>query len=351
MRSVMQDLRFAARSFARSPRFAVPAILALALGIGATSATFSVVRGVILRPLPYSNPERIVVVWESNARRNRNVIADANFVEWRERHRSFTHLAMAGPTRLSVMLGGQAEEIVGKVASADLFPVLGVQPALGRPYGPSEDEEGRDDVIIVSDEFWRTRLGGRPDVIGTTINVNDKSRTLIGVMPAGFTLLGDRTDFLIPYGWTIEGMRAARGRGYSFGIARLREDVSFEQASLDMKGIAAQLAKEAPQRNTGWSISLVPVHEQMVDQIRPALRVLAGAALFVLLVSCVNVANLLLARRTSRERERRRRSEGAANTGHIGGRRSRVVSRPPHGRRPARAQLPTIEQHQPRISC
>jgi putative ABC transport system permease protein len=202
-----------------------------------------------------------------------------------------------------VMLGDQPEEISGKVASADLFPVLGVQPALGRAYLPSEDEEGRDGVIIVSDEFWRTRLGGRPDVIGTTINASGRSRTLIGVMPAGFTLLGERTDFLVPYGWTIEGLRAARGRGYSFGIARLREGVSFEQASLDMKGIATQLSREAPQRNTGWSVSLVPVHEQMVDQIRPALQVLAGAALFVLLVSCVNVANLLLARSTSRQRE------------------------------------------------
>ena len=111
MHNVIQDLRFAARSFRRSPRFAVPAILALALGIGATSAIFSVVRGVMLRPLPYSDPERIVVVWESSARRNRNVIADANFVEWRERNRSFTHLAMAGPTRISVMLGGQPEEV------------------------------------------------------------------------------------------------------------------------------------------------------------------------------------------------------------------------------------------------
>jgi putative ABC transport system permease protein len=137
------------------------------------------------------------------------------------------------------------------------------------------------------------------------------------VMPAGFTLLGERTDFLVPYGWTIEGLRAARGRGYSFGIARLREGVPFEQASLDMKGIATQLSREAPQRNTGWSISLVPVHEQMVDQIRPALQVLAGAALFVLLVSCVNVANLLLARSTLREREMGVRTVLGAGRGRI----------------------------------
>ena len=317
MQNVMQDLRFAARSFRRSPRFAVPAILALALGIGATSAIFSVVRGVMLRPLPYSDPERIVVVWESNARQNRNVIANANFVEWRERNRSFTHLAMAGPARISVMLGNQPEEIIGRLASSDLFPILGVQPALGRAYGPAEDEEGRDNVIIVSDEFWRTRLGGRPDIIGTTIRANGRSRTLIGVMPPGFTLLGERTDFLIPYGWTIEGLRATRGRGSSFGIARLRGDISFEQASLDMKGLAAQLSSEAPQRNAGWSVTLVPVHEQMVDQIRPALQVLAGAALFVLLVSCVNVANLLLARSTLREREMGVRTVLGAGRGRL----------------------------------
>jgi putative ABC transport system permease protein len=300
-----RDLRVAARSFLRTPRFTIPALLALALGIGATSAIFSVVRGVMLRPLPYANPDRIVVVWENNLTRNRprNVIAPSNFVEWRERNRSFTQLGMATSFRLNFMLGGQPEEIVGTMASSDLFPVLGVTPALGRAYGPSEDLEHNDRIIIVSHEFWRIRLGGRTDVIGTTINTNGIPRTLVGVMPEGFTLFGEKTDFLVPYGWTLAGLREAPGRGSSFGLARLRDDVSFAQAESDMKALMAQREKEAPRLNTGWSITLVPAHEQMVDQIRPALQVLAGAVLFVWLVACVNVANLLLARGAVRERE------------------------------------------------
>jgi len=300
MSNLIRDLRFAARSFLRSPRFTVPAVLALALGIGATSAIFSVVRGVVLRPLPYSEPDRIVVVWESNARRNRNVIASGNWVEWRARNRSFSHLGMAGSWRLIFLLDGRPEEVVGMFASSDIFPALGVQPALGRAYGPSEDEEGHDRVIIVSHNFWRTRLGARADAIGTTITTNGIPRTLVGVMPPDFTLLGERADFLIPYGWTMEGLRSAPGRGFSYGLARLRDGISLEQASSDMKTIAAQLETEFPRRNARWSVTLVPVHEQMVDQIRPALRVLAGAVLLVLLVSCVNAANLAGARcRTS----------------------------------------------------
>jgi putative ABC transport system permease protein len=296
----------------------IPAVLALALGIGATSAIFSVVRGVMLTPLPYANPDRIVVVWESSVRRNRNVIASANFVEWRSRNRSFTDLGMAGPARLNFMLRGRPEEVIGMVASSDVFPVLGVQPALGRAYGPAEDEQGNDRVIIVSHDFWRTRLGGRPDIIGTTIHASGIPRTLVGVMPEGFTLIGEKTDFLIPYGWTIERLRAAPGRGSSYGLGRLRDGVSLDQAAADMKAIARQLEKEFPQRDTGWSITLVPVHEQMVDQIRPALQTLAGAVVLVLLVACVNVANLLLARSGVRQRELALRTA-------IGARRSRLV--------------------------
>jgi putative ABC transport system permease protein len=189
------------------------------------------------------------------------------------------------------------------MASSDLFPVLGVTPALGRAYGASEDLENNDRVIIVSHEFWRTRLGARTDVIGTSINTNGVPRTLIGVMPEGFTVFGEKTDFLIPYGWTLAGLRETPGRGSSFGVARLRDDVTFAQAESDMKALMALREKEAPRLNTGWSITLVPAHEQMVDQIRPALQVLAGAVLFVWLVACVNVANLLLARSAVRERE------------------------------------------------
>jgi putative ABC transport system permease protein len=306
MATLFQDLRFALRSFVRAPRFSVPALLALALGIGATSATLSVVRGVMLEPLPYRDPERIVTIWETNPSRNiqGNVIAHSNFVAWRERMRSFEHLGMVGgPMRLSLIADRTPEEVEGMVASSDMFAILGVQPALGRAYTSNEDTEGNDQVIVISHEYWQTRLGGRSDVVGTRITVNGAPRTVVGVMPEGFTLVGQKLSFLIPHGWVIEEMRTARGRGFSYGLARLRDGVTLEQASSEMRTLMLARQKEAPQVNTGWSAALVPVHEQMVEPVRPALLVLTGAVLLVLFIACVNVANLLLARSTVRQRE------------------------------------------------
>ena len=301
----IQDLRFAIRAFLRAPRFTVPAVVALALGIGATSAIFSVVRGVMLEPLPYRDPDRIVAIWENRLDRNRprNVIAAANFVAWRERSTSFEYLGMVGPSRQNIVLGGQPTEVPGFFASADALAALGTQPQLGRLYTPEEDLENAPRVMVISHEFWQTRLGGRSDVLGQQLVMNQQPREIIGVMPPRFTLEGTPGAYFIPYGWTVERLRQAPGRGSSHGIARLRDGVSFEQAYSEMRTLMSQLEKEAPTRNTRWSITLVPIHEQTVDQIRPALYVLSGAVLLVLLIACVNVANLLLARSTVRQRE------------------------------------------------
>src|SRR5688500_8240874 len=211
----IQDLRFALRSFLRSPRFTIPAVIALALGIGATSAIFSVVRGVILKPLPYRDPERIVAIWEHRVDRNRprNVIAAANFVAWRERNKSFELLGMVGPSRQNIVLDSQPQEIAGFFASADALAAFGTQPQLGRVYTPDEDLASAERVAVISHEFWQTRLGGRSDVLGTQLTMNQLPRTVIGVMPPRFSIEGLTGAYMIPYGWTIEQLRNSPGRG------------------------------------------------------------------------------------------------------------------------------------------
>jgi putative ABC transport system permease protein len=224
---------------------------------------------------------------------------------------------MVGPTGVAMMINGQPFDISGLTVSADVFRALGVQPALGRAYTAEEDLGGNTTVIVLSHEFWQRRLGGRPDVLDMTLPTADGPRTVIGVMPAGFTIVGQQADFLIPYGQTLEQLRAARGRGSSYAVARLREGVSFERAYSEMRSIYAALEKEEPQRNARRTVMLLPLQEQMVGELRPALFALVGAVMLVLLVACVNVANLLLARSAARERELGMRRALGAKRGRL----------------------------------
>jgi putative ABC transport system permease protein len=313
-----RDIRHGCRVLRRAPGFTAAALVTLALGIGATSAIFSVVRTVMLAPLPYHEPDRIVAVWETNrGGTSRNVIAPANFVAWRERTRTLEHLGMVGPATVAMVVNGQPDEIAGLTFSSDVFRALGVQPALGRAYTAEEDVGGNDAVIVLSHEFWQTRLAGSRDVLGTPLTTDGRPRTVIGVMPPGFTVAGQKADFLIPYGQTMEQLRAVRGRGSSYAIARLREGVSLDRAYSEMRSIFAELEKEEPQRNARRTVMLFPLQEQMVGELRPALLALVGAVLLVLLVACVNVANLLLARSAARARELGLRTALGARRGRL----------------------------------
>ena len=218
----VRDLRHGARVLRRAPGFTAAALVTLALGIGATSAIFSVVRTVMLEPLPYHEPDRIVTVWETNrGGAVRNVIAPANFVAWRERTRTLEHLGMVGPANVIMVIDGQPGDISGLAFSSHVFRALGVQPAIGRAYTAEEDSGNA--VIVLGHEFWQRRLGGRRDVLGMTLTTDGQPRTVIGVMPPGFTVVGQKADFLAPYGQTMEQLRALRGRGSSYGVARLRD--------------------------------------------------------------------------------------------------------------------------------
>jgi putative ABC transport system permease protein len=313
----LRDLRHGFRLLRRSPGFTVAALLTLTLGIGATSAVFSVVRTVMLEPLPYRDPDRIVAVWETNrGGTSRNVIAPANFVAWRERTQTLEHLGMVGPTNLVLMVDGQPSNVSGLTLSADVFAALGVRPALGRAYTVEEDLGGRSAVIVLSYEFWQSRLGGR-NVLGMTLSTGSGPATVIGVMPPGFTVVGQKADFLVPYGQSLEQLRAVSGRGGSYAVARLRNGVPFARAASEMRAIFADLEREFPQRNARRTVMLLPLQEQMVGEIRPALLALVAAVGLVLLVGCVNVANLLLARSAAREREIGLRTALGARRGRL----------------------------------
>jgi putative ABC transport system permease protein len=299
----LRDMRHGLRVLWRSPGFTTAALLTLAIGIGATAAVFGVVRAVILEPLPYHHPDGLVAIWETNrGGTTRNVIAPANFVAWRERTRTLEHLGMVGPTNLVLIIDGTASNVSGLSVSADVFAALGVTPVLGRAYTAEEDFGGGSSMIVLSHEFWRNRLGGR-DVLGTTLTTGSGPATVIGVMPHGFTMAGQKADFMIPFGQSLEQLRATGGRGNSYAIARRRGGVSFAQAADEMRAIFADLEREFPQRNARRTVMLSPLREQMVAEVRPALMALTAAVGLVLLVGCVNIANLLLARSAARERE------------------------------------------------
>jgi putative ABC transport system permease protein len=297
----VQELRLAFRGLRRQPGFTLVAILTLALGFGATTVMFVVIRSVLLRPLPYENPSQLVMVWEHNLPRqnDRNVVAPANYLRWRDRSTSFAALG-AYTWASAVFSGDTPERVGGRAVTPNLFPLLGAQPALGRQFTAEEGDNGAPVVLILSDGLWRRRFGADPSVIGRSIALSSGPATVVGVMPPTFRPFSDE-QYWRPLQLGASDLEP-RGRSI-MTIGRLKPGVTPEQAQAEMTGLSRRMEAELPAFNTGWTSTVVPLTEQIVGNARQTLLLLLAAVGLVMLIACANVANLTLVRAAGRGRE------------------------------------------------
>jgi predicted permease len=303
-RDLWQDLRYGLRTLVKNPGFTTVAVIALALGIGANSAIFSVVNAVLLRPLPYKDPDRLVMVWEDDTKGGypRDTPAAANYIDWRDQNRVFEGMAALADQSFNLTGVGEPERIEGKRVSASLFTLLGVEPQLGRAFLPEEDAPGGNRVVILSHGLWQRRFGSDMKIIGQPLTLNGESFTVVGVMPPDFQFPSREAELWVPLALSSKEA-ASRGRHYLEVLARLKPGVTLQQAQAEMTTIAIRLQQQYPAQNTDLGAVVTSLHEHVAGDIKPALLVLLGAVGFVLLVACANVANLLLARAAVRQKE------------------------------------------------
>ncbi|MGD0631272.1 MAG: ABC transporter permease [Terracidiphilus sp.] len=307
LETLIQDTRYALRMMVRNPAFAAVAVLTLAIGIGANTALFSIVNTVLLNPLPYPHPDELVSVHESKANFDQGSISYPNFLDWQRNNKTLAALAISHQRRFTLTGTGDAERLPGDYVSSDFFSILGVKPALGRLFTPGEDEIGRSPLVVISAGLWARKFSSRPDVLGKTIIIDGRDFTIIGVLPEDFDLtVGnfDTGDIYVPIGQWQQPALKNRFAGLGLhGIARLKPGVTLAQAQADMNGVTDRLAAAFPQADHGIRASLVSMRQSVVGRVQPLLLVLLGAVGFVLLIACVNIANLLLARSSARAQE------------------------------------------------
>jgi len=322
MRTLFADLRYAIRVMSRTPSFAVAVVSILALGIGASTTIFTIVNAVLLRPLPFEEPERLVRIFTRTPDGQLFELSPGKFYDWQRDARSFEGMAMyqcCGFRELVLTRTGEARTVRATAVSAGFFEVVRTQPALGRVFRQEEDTPGGRHAVVLSDGFWRTEFGGDPNVIGRTVKLSDEAYTIVGVMPAIASVAswtGMASDVWIPLALTDE-QRASRGNHNRYGVARLKRDVEPAQAQAEMDAISARLAREFPRTDGGWAAVVIPVQEEIVGNSRTMLLMLLGGVGLVLLIGCANVGNLLFTRALSRRKEIAIRSALGAGRGRV----------------------------------
>jgi len=312
MESLIQDFRFGLRMLRKAPAFTIVAVVVLGLGIGANTAIFSVVNAVLLKPLPFQNSEKLVQVWHTPPQKSfpgmtRFSVSPANYLDWVSQNHVFEKMAIYGYRDYNLTGKSDPEQILAIPVSADFFSVLGATPMLGRTFVPEENQPGHGHVVVLSQGFWQSHFSADPRVVGRTISLNSESYTVVGVVPSKsvFPTSSDpksQTQMWTPLAWT-DADRAVRGNHNYLVIGRLNPGATVQQAQAEMNTISARLEQAHPADDKGWGAKVVPLREELVGEVRPALMVLLGAVGFVLLIACANVANLVLVKTLARQKE------------------------------------------------